>query len=58
MTDGKFITQIDPQARFPFPLGVVNNQSANTLAIDYDTEYASVSTRVKARGNTLQYNLQ
>ena len=32
-TDGKFIPQIGPQTRFPFPPGVVNNQGANTIAI-------------------------
>ena len=30
---GKFIPQIGPQTRFPFPPGVLNNQGSNTLAI-------------------------
>jgi hypothetical protein len=32
-TDGKFIPQIGPQTRFPFPPGVVNNKGTNTIAI-------------------------
>ena len=30
---GKYIPQIGPQTRFPFPPGVLNNQGSNTLAM-------------------------
>ncbi|KAI7199052.1 glycoside hydrolase family 35 protein, partial [Hortaea werneckii] len=30
---GKYIPQIGPQTRFPFPPGVVNNQGNNTIAV-------------------------
>lgn len=30
---GKFIPQIGPQTRYPFPPGVINNQGKNTLAL-------------------------
>lgn len=33
LADGKFIPQIGPQTRFPFPPGVVNSQGSNTIAI-------------------------
>ncbi|EMC99411.1 glycoside hydrolase family 35 protein [Baudoinia panamericana UAMH 10762] len=31
--DGKYIPQIGPQTRFPFPPGVINNNGANTISI-------------------------
>lgn len=31
---GKFIPQIGPQTRFPFPPGVINNNGENTLALN------------------------
>ncbi|KAI0019138.1 family 35 glycosyl hydrolase [Xylariomycetidae sp. FL0641] len=30
---GKFIPQIGPQTRFPFPPGVINNRGSNTIAL-------------------------